>query len=586
MKKIVSFFAAAFLMIGMLMPMTAMAVVATPTDFISMESNLSVPSGNPGDIVMIVLPLTRVSNAFWWFISDVTVEPSVSVDPQIWPFEIENISYTRKINMDYSNRVDAVFYLKISEKASAGTKPLTFNVSYTATPPDGIESQYKKVPFTTYVNILSSGLQSGGSEGGSLTLESVDDKGNSISAPKGNAGENVTIVLPIKNSGRNVTDIVVSPEVSTSIDAFPFVVEQLNYEQKIEQLQSGETKSLRYTFKLSPNVLSGTKAVAFKAKYKVDGLEAKSNFIVYVNVIKGAEPETTEPGNASTPKLIIKQYNITPTKVYAGETFDLDLVFENTSSTDNVKNLKIAIINENVEGSYVLPAENGSNTIYISKIGKAETAERSVKLQVRPDTPPKPQMLTITLEYENDEAITFSTIESITVPVSQHVRMVIDDPSMYEPTLYAETPTGVFFSILNMGKASVYNLMVDIEGQGLRMEESYFGGTIATGSQTRADFNIIASEPGEIDANIVITYEDEYGEQTVVNKPLHLSVMSMDTPVYNEDMPPEMIENPQPQGMPAIWIVAIAAGIVVMIIVLIVILRKRAIKKREKELEE
>ena len=66
----------------------------------------------------------------------------------------------------------------------------------------------------------------------------------------------------------------------------------------------------------------------------------------------------------------------------------------------------------------------------------------------------------------------------------------------------------LYFALYNMGKAPIYNCMVDVEGEGLAMEETYFGGTVAAGSTMRADFSIIPSVGGDIAGEIVITYED------------------------------------------------------------------------------
>jgi hypothetical protein len=67
----------------------------------------------------------------------------------------------------------------------------------------------------------------------------------------------------------------------------------------------------------------------------------------------------------------------------------MDLQFRNTSSVP-IRNLTISITNSDEENSYVVPAKNGSNTIYIENIAAGATVEENLEMQVRPDTPAKP----------------------------------------------------------------------------------------------------------------------------------------------------------------------------------------------------
>ena len=66
------------------------------------------------------------------------------------------------------------------------------------------------------------------------------------------------------------------------------------------------------------------------------------------------------------------------------------------------------------------------------------------------------------------------------------------------------------------------------------MEESFFQGTVAAGSTMRADFSLITATPGQIDGEIVITYEDSLEEKMEERLPLSLYVSE----AYNPDMYP------------------------------------------------
>ena len=47
--------------------------------------------------------------------------------------------------------------------------------------------------------------------------------------------------------------------------------------------------------------------------------------------------------------------------------------------------------------------------------------------------------------------------------------------------------------------------MVDVVGDGVTLEESYFGGNVAAGGTMRADLNLTPTMAGELDAKVRVT---------------------------------------------------------------------------------
>jgi hypothetical protein len=64
--------------------------------------------------------------------------------------------------------------------------------------------------------------------------------------------------------------------------------------------------------------------------------------------------------------------------------------------------------------------------------------------------------------------------------------------------------------------------MVELDAPGLRMEESYYAGTINSGTQYGVDFSVIAETAGELKGNVIVSYEDEYGDATVKELPIYI----------------------------------------------------------------
>ncbi len=428
-----------------------------------------------------------------------------------------------------------------------------------------------------------------------LILSSVGEDGAVIPGPRGDAGDSIQIRLPIYNrSNSRLKEILVTPQISATLDSFPFVIEAVNYTCSLDAMRAGELKELAYNFKLSKDVTSGVKEVKFNAVYFNYAKQAyeTATFSVFVTVVKGATPSLTdEDGVAitSTPKIIIESYSVEPAnpadaetgRLFAGEQFALKLTVRNTSGEESVKNIQLTLSNE---GGVILPADNGSNTVYIDRIGAGESVEKTIHFQSAPDAEAKAHSLSAKFSYESAKTLkTYEVTETITLPVSQRMRVRVDDPVVYgDGTVDQSMP--MYFSLYNMGKSSLYNCMVDVEGDGLRMEESFFGGNVSTGSTMRADFNIISSKAGQIEGKIIITYEDVYGEETRVEKPFTVNVMEAFMP---EDMggdvfKPGFEEELKPQTPIGLYI-AIGAAVLAAVVVLLVVLKR---KRRKRQLED
>ena len=429
-----------------------------------------------------------------------------------------------------------------------------------------------------------------------LMLSSADADGQIVPAPRGDAGDTIHIRLPILNRSRSkVSKVLVTPQLSATLDSFPFVIEAVDYTCKAPDLRAGELAEVDYTFKLSSKVTSGVKEVKFNAvyfNYAKDAYET-ATFSVFVTVVKGAASTLTDEDGVtitSTPKVIIESYSVKPAKLedqesgrlFAGEQFELSFTIRNTSSKEAVQNIQITLSNE---GGAILPANNGSNSLYIDRIAAGDSVEKTMKMQSSPDAEDKAHTLSVKFGYESAETLkTYEATETITLPISQRMRVRVGDPVVYGDAMI-EQSTPINFSLYNMGKSSLYNCMVDVEGDGLRMEESYYGGNISAGSEMRADFNIIPSTAGQIEGIVVVTYEDVYGQQTRVEKPFTLNVQEafMPGPEDGKDVFGPGFEEELKPKTPA-WIF-IAGGVILAggVVTLLTVLRR---KRRKRELED
>ena len=359
-----------------------------------------------------------------------------------------------------------------------------------------------------------------------IRTSSVDSNGVCVLTPSGDYGDQLEVRLPLTCTNGYVYDLKVTPVLSNDIEKFPFDIDLVDYTLSYPgTIGRGQVVEFLYHLRLSKKATVGVKQVDFNVTYRNDEGDLKSGTVsLFVNVRKGLSPTSDKDTTTSVPKLIIESYKLSSDKIYAGETFDLEFTIKNTSDSTNLQNVQIHIKDAG-ETATIVPASGGSNTLYISKIGKGQSSSQKVSLQTAPDATAKAYTLNVDFSYESASTNAAHTAnETIAVPILQKIRLKCDEPTVYDDVSYLDSSTSMSIKMYNMGRSSVYNCIVDVEGNGLKLEESYFGGTLSAGSTLAADISIIPSEAGDIQGTVVISYEDVYGEPGEERLPFTLHV--------------------------------------------------------------
>lgn len=359
-----------------------------------------------------------------------------------------------------------------------------------------------------------------------IRTSSVDSNGVCVLTPSGDYGDQLEVRLPLTCTNGYVYDLKVTPVLSNDIEKFPFDIDLVDYTLSYPgSIGRGQVVEFLYHLRLSKKATVGVKQVDFNVTYRNDEGDLKSGTVsLFVNVRKGLSPTSDKDTTASVPKLIIESYKLSSDKIYAGETFDLEFTIKNTSDSTNLQNVQIHIKDAG-ETATIVPASGGSNTLYISKIGKGQSSSQKVSLQTAPDATAKAYTLNVDFSYESASTNAAHTAnETIAVPILQKIRLKCDEPTVYDDVSYLDSSTSMSIKMYNMGRSSIYNCIVDVEGNGLKLEESYFGGTLSAGSTLAADISVIPSEAGDIQGTVVISYEDVYGEPGEERLPFTLHV--------------------------------------------------------------
>lgn len=417
--------------------------------------------------------------------------------------------------------------------------------------------------------------------------------------PVANGGSQVSVVLPIVNMGRTrVKNVVVTPQISDDANKWPFEIETSNYTQTIDRLPGTDDggddmerrRELTWILRTRKDAPGGYRPVVFDVTFENDDHTLTTvNLTTYVNV-KGTTG-TSADGTASTPRVIVTGFTTTPEEVRAGETFTLTLHMQNTSKATAVQNMlfDIQAASESTDTTYVAAAflpTAGSSTIFVDRIPAGATKDISMEMEARSDLAQKPYVVNVKMNYEDENVNAYENTASVSIPVRQEARVDISSIEVMPDSIDVGNEANVMFSVYNIGKTKLYNTSVKFIADSVSGGDTYLG-NIDPGATANVDA-YLSGAAATMDDGIVkieITFEDEAGEATTIEKEMTLFVNEMYFPddmmmddMYGEDMMDQ-------QGGFKIWWVIVPAIVIIAAIVIFIVIRKKKKKKAQELLE-
>ncbi len=402
------------------------------------------------------------------------------------------------------------------------------------------------------------------------------------------AGQTLNVGLTVKNRSQQDID-----NLQLSVDAEGLQM-MSTYIQLIEKLKAGESKY--YSFSVAASADAAKNTYPIRADIKVAGKEETAS----ATAISGITIEEKTVNEMGKPKVIIDSYDYGDDFIMAGETFPLTVNFKNTSTTMGIKNVKASYVSdENV----FIPVDS-SNAIFIEKIGSGEVVSKTVMVKTKNDAAPKTYVLDFTIAYEDEKGNAYDAKdnpyeekERISINLKQKNRLEIPEINL-PPMVMVGEPVNLDVNFFNMGKSTMYNLLVSTEGDFETRDATNYVGTFEPGKSEYYTATIIATQPGEVKGKIVFSFEDSNGEAETIEKELTLNVAEGGMPGgedgFPDDFKPgegEMPDDMLPpeggvSGFAGIWkYVAIGVAILVVIIVVIVVIKKRNKKRKAALLE-
>lgn len=316
-------------------------------------------------------------------------------------------------------------------------------------------------------------------------------------------------------------------------------------------------------------------------------------------IVEENNSENTQQAIRNQPKLIISDYDLSPSMVEAGNDFNLSFTLYNTNSENAIYNLKVTIdqtlaaapqtsgqnnANLTSDGSVFTPIGR-SNTFYVASLYPWEWTTKYIDMNVLPNANPGSYVINLTMEYEDYWGNQYKTQESIGIPVTQQASVNFGKVKMDE--LIVGSPNSASVNLYNTGKDNLNTVMCRVKGDGFSVDEDErFIGNFDAGSQETFSFNLTPEKEGKIKGKIEITYKDSTGKEHTDVKDFEKEVSQnfdqegMIDPQTGEMIGEAPIDNsPSLMTSPFLWI-----GLLVLVALIIALIRKKRKSKKDEEL--
>lgn len=425
--------------------------------------------------------------------------------------------------------------------------------------------------------------------------------GGSWDTPTAVAGQTVRIGLPVVNMGENmVTDAVVTPVLSTDATVWPFEITNSNYTQTIKDLPGTDSgasdmdrrREIAWDLKTRTDVANGYQKISFNVRYQDSSGHSQSTTLDTYILLSGGAGVSAD-GQASVPRVIVTGFETNPETVHAGESFMLTLHLKNTSTATSVKNMifdiQAAVEGKDEESTYAafLPTA-GSSTIFVDRIEKNGAKDIQIELEAKAGLAQKPYAVDVNMSYEDEHVNAYTNKTSVSIPVKQEARVDMSEPEVMPQNIDVGSESNIMFNIYNMGKTKLYNVQVKTQSEYLSGGDAFVG-NLDSGATGAVDIYVTGQSATMDDGTVklLISYEDETGEATTIEKEINLfvnEVMMEDFPMDGDMMDGDMMG--EESGGSGKYVAAVVVVLLVGGAAAGVIFLKRKKRKEQKSLED
>ncbi len=505
----------------------------------------------------------------------------------IYPFEVTD-SLNRHYKVGHVNKkAKKTVNLNVNVKKGLeeGYYPILIYISKRAQGEDGMSSEYAK----TIMAWIETKKTTGTSETDEDSSEPVAFAlGENQSTPSANYSEVMNFDVNVRNTGyKTAYDVRVDMELSEDITKFPFEINDGNYDRQMGNMNPDQTVAVPFSMAVREKAKSGYYPIKFKIRYRENengNFAAPVEDTFYVRVYGKDEDDSldSEAGENERTKarIIVDSFETDPAEIYAGQDFTLKVRMKNASNSIAASNILFTFESEAVSDSPVFTTVNGSNSVVVNSLAPGASDTLTIKFSSSPTAEQRSYTITINEQYDSPEFKNAKEAVKIAVGLKQEARLNTGTIEVMPDAISVGEESNVMFSINNTGKVMLYNVNAVFEADSIQKNECYVG-NIEPGKSGNVDtmINGIAPTTDDGKVKLSITYEDENGKVSTVEKEIQLMVnedQSMDESNVDDTWNSDDVQ-PEPSTTDKLKHLAIPVGIVgvVLAAVIIVVIRRK-----------
>lgn len=506
----------------------------------------------------------------------------------IYPFEVTD-SLNRHYKVGHVNKkAKKTVNLNVNVKKGLeeGYYPILIYISKRAQGEDGMSSEYAK----TIMAWIETKKTTGTSETNEDSSEPVAFAlGENQSTPSANYSEVMNFDVNVRNTGyKTAYDVRVDMELSEDITKFPFEINDGNYDRQMGNMNPDQTVAVPFSMAVREKAKSGYYPIKFKIRYRENengNFAAPVEDTFYVRVYGKDEDDSldSEAGENERTKarIIVDSFETDPAEIYAGQDFTLKVRMKNASNSIAASNILFTFESEAVSDSPVFTTVNGSNSVVVNSLAPGASDTLTIKFSSSPTAEQRSYTITINEQYDSPEFKNAKEAVKIAVGLKQEARLNTGTIEVMPDAISVGEESNVMFSINNTGKVMLYNVNAVFEADSIQKNEAYVG-NIEPGKSGNVDtmINGIAPTTDDGKVKLSITYEDENGKVSTVEKEIQLMVnedQSMDESNVDDTWNSDDVQ-PEPSTTDKLKHLAIPVGIVGVVlaaVILVVIRRKK-----------
>ena len=506
----------------------------------------------------------------------------------IYPFEVTD-SLNRHYKVGHVNKkAKKTVNLNVNVKKGLeeGYYPILIYISKRAQGEDGMSSEYAK----TIMAWIETKKTTGTSETNEDNSEPVAFAlGENQPTPSANYSEVMNFDVNVRNTGyKTAYDVRVDMELSEDIAKFPFEINDGNYDRQMGNMNPDQTVAVPFSMAVREKAKSGYYPIKFKIRYRENengNFAAPIEDTFYVRVYGKDEDDSldSEAGENERTKarIIVDSFETDPAEIYAGQDFTLKVRMKNASNSIAASNILFTFESETVSDSPVFTTVNGSNSVVVNSLAPGASDTLTIKFSSSPTAEQRSYTITINEQYDSPEFKNAKEAVKIAVGLKQEARLNTGTIEVMPDAISVGEESNVMFSINNTGKVMLYNVNAVFEADSIQKNECYVG-NIEPGKSGNVDtmINGIAPTTDDGKVKLSITYEDENGKVSTVEKEIQLMVnedQSMDESNVDDTWSSDDIQ-PEPSTTDKLKHLAIPVGIVGVVlaaVILVVIRRKK-----------